>query len=217
MAQLAFESQLPFVVRSLQVVEELPSEDPAEDFDGKEELLSRRNPLLAIRSDSTSGNDAMEVWVKIEALTPRVQDRKESDVGTQVLRIPCDLEKRLGGRTKKEAVDETFVLKCDRADVVGKREDDVEIMRLEEIGCSVLKPLGPGLCLTFRAVAIAAGFVEELLVTAAITTLDVPAESGSSASGDVSQDAFLLQGNAVLGDVLSGVLPQDIGHFEPMR
>jgi hypothetical protein len=124
--------------------------------------------------------------VVVNPLAPCVQNGKEADLDAEVLRISCDFQKGFRDGTKKYAVDNSLVLKCYRAELVRKRKDDVEISCVEEVSNSVFEPLRPGCTLALRAVAVPAGFVEELLVTAVITPLHVTAESSGSADRDVS-------------------------------
>jgi hypothetical protein len=108
--ELTFKGQLASLECSLKVVEELPAEYSAEDFDVNEEVLSRRDPLLSVGRESSARDDTMDVRVRVEPLTPGVEDSQEADSGTEVFGVLGDLEKRLGRGTKEEAVDETFVL-----------------------------------------------------------------------------------------------------------
>jgi hypothetical protein len=49
-----------------------------------------------------------------QVLTPRVQDRQETDLGAEVPRIGSDLLQRLGRSAKEDAVDDATILETDR-------------------------------------------------------------------------------------------------------
>ncbi len=57
---------------------------------------------------------------------------------------------------EQDAIDDRLVLEGDGRDLVRHGEDDVEVLRRQELGLPVLQPLGAGQRLAFRAMAIAA-------------------------------------------------------------
>jgi hypothetical protein len=52
--------------------------------------------------------------------------------------------KGVGGRVEQDVVDLSFVLIGDDGDLVGDREDHVEIFRIEQFSLAILDPLGAG-------------------------------------------------------------------------
>ena len=79
----------------------------------------------------------------------------------------------------------------DGGDLLRHGEDDVEVWRCEELGLSVLKPLGARQRLAFWAVAIAARVVRDALVAAGIALLDVAAQRGRATLLDRRHDPAL--------------------------
>ena len=49
------------------------------------------NPACMIRCDSSTGNNTVDVGMEQQVLSPRVEDAKEANLGSKVLRIACDL------------------------------------------------------------------------------------------------------------------------------
>ena len=216
LTEVAFKDQLSVLEGLPQVVEKLSAEDLAEDLYMDEEILARADPFCSVGRNSTPRNHAMHMRVQIQFLPPAVEDSKESDLSAKMLWIPRNFEKGFRDGAKKEAVHQALVLECYWAEFIWKGEDNVKVPRLEEIRCLSLKPFRSSLCLALRAVAIAAGLVEEFLMTALVTSLHLATESSSSANGNISQDALLIYRNAVRGEIGTTVLPENIGHFEPM-
>jgi hypothetical protein len=67
------------------------------------------------------------------------------------------------------------IVKRDRAEIAGEREDDVEVGHLEQVGCLGLQPSCRGGGLALGAMAIAAGVVGDLLMPALRALQDMPA------------------------------------------
>jgi hypothetical protein len=66
---------------------------------------------------------------------------EKADLGAQMFGIGSDGGQGLGRGAEEHAVDEIFVLVSDGSDLLGNREDDMKIVRLENFGCSFFDPL----------------------------------------------------------------------------
>jgi len=122
----------------------------------------------------------MDMRVQMEVLPPGVEHHQEADLGTQVLRIPCNREQGLRGSPKKEAVNLSFVLKRYRADLIRESKDHVEILDLQEMRRFLIKPFGSGRSLTFRAMPITARVIRELHVPAVVALAFMATKSGGA-------------------------------------
>jgi hypothetical protein len=92
----------------------------------------------------------------------------------------------------------------------------VEILDGQEFGLAGLHPFGGGGGLALGTVAVAAGVVGDLAVAAAVALLDVAAQGGGAAGGDVAEDAASIVGEAIAVSFEErvGVSPEDVGDFE---
>jgi hypothetical protein len=88
----------------------LASEDATENTDRQEETWRRGKPSGAIERESASGDDAMQVGMMLQVLSPGVQDTEQSDIGSQVLRVASDFEQRCGSGVKEQVVKQSLVL-----------------------------------------------------------------------------------------------------------
>jgi hypothetical protein len=86
----------------------------------------------------------MQVGMKIEGLSPRVQDAEKADLRPQVLRIRRNRLQGIGGSPKQQIVHLAFVLEGQRGQFVGQGKHDMEILALQEFGLPLLQPFGPG-------------------------------------------------------------------------
>ena len=66
------EVEMAFLESLLEAGNELAAEDATEHVDGKKESIARLNPVCLIERQPTGRNDAMDVGVKPELLTPGV-------------------------------------------------------------------------------------------------------------------------------------------------
>jgi hypothetical protein len=103
----------------------------------------------------------------------------------------------------------------DGGDLLRYGEDDVEIWHCEELGSSVLKPLGTRQGLALWAVAIAARVVADALVAAGIALLDMATEGCRATLLDGGHDATLRrrQRAAVLLTMGVTVAAEHVRHF----
>jgi hypothetical protein len=99
---------------------------------------------------------------------PGVEHSEEPNFGTQMFGISGYGAEGFCRGAEENAVDRLLVLVGDRGNLFRQREDDVEVLAVEELGLAVLDPFSTGQRLTFGAVAIAAGPVANALVPARI-------------------------------------------------
>jgi hypothetical protein len=92
---------------------------------------------------------------------------------------------------EQDAVDLRFVLKGDGRDGGRHGKDDVEILAVQDLGGSLLDPLGTCQRLTLRTVPIRAGVIGVPVVTTGVALFEMPAEYGGAARFDLGHDALL--------------------------
>ena len=86
----------------------------------------------------------MQVRMKLEVLSPTVQDGKEADFRTKVFRVRCDGFQSLGCGPEENTVDSLLVLESDCGNLFRHGEDNMKVRDLKKFGSAVLKPLGSG-------------------------------------------------------------------------
>jgi hypothetical protein len=88
--------------------------------------------------------------------------------------------------TEEDAVNRLFVLISEGGNLLGQGEDDVEILGFQKFGLTVFQPVGAGEGLALGTVSIGTGVIGRALVAAAVTLLQMTAQSGSAAEFDVA-------------------------------
>src|SRR3954470_22638518 len=79
-----------------------------------------------------------------QVLSPGMEHREEADLSAQMPGVGRDRAQGLGRRAEQDAVDDLLVLVSDGGDFLRYREDDVEVLGVEDLGAAILQPLGAG-------------------------------------------------------------------------
>src|SRR5262249_27246742 len=114
------------------------------------------NPACTIGGDSSAGNNAMDVWMEQQILSPRMKNAKETNLGSEMLRIACDLQQRFSYSAEQQVVQLGFVLQHKGVKLVRQSEDDVEIPRPQQLLFPGGNPTLPRLVLALWTVTISA-------------------------------------------------------------
>ena len=109
-----------------------------------------------IRSETAGGNDAVDMRMKLQALSPAVEHAEEADLGTEVSRIAGDFEQSLSARAKEQVVDQPFVLQCERGQFPRQSEHGMDVARGQQFPLARLEPSPARVALASRAMAISA-------------------------------------------------------------
>jgi hypothetical protein len=138
-----------------------------------------------VRRQAAAGNDAVQMRVMEQILPPGMKNGEEADAGAQMRRVAGNGEQRFGGRMEQDVVNRLLVVEGDLGDLLGDRENDVEILTLIAAIRVTLSP--DKVCVSLRQ---------------------------WSANLDGPHDAQLLQGKLVIFPVSRAVLSKNAGHFE---
>jgi hypothetical protein len=199
--------------------QELSSKQPTEYAHGQKKTFATSDPPFPCCIDASGGHHTMNVRVMMEILSPGVQDGQKADAGSEVTWIGGQGEQRFRDGPEQDSVNEPLVLKSQRADRIRNREDHVEVRPIEQLGFAVLEPLPSRGPLALGTVAVAAGVVGDLLVTASIAPVLVSSQSRGSTKGQITENASLLDrcGPSVNSKERGTVVLEHIGHFGPRR
>ena len=148
-----------------------------------------------------------------QRLAPRME-HGEADLGPEMPGISGDGPSRLGGRPKEEAIDDGLVVRGDLGDRPGQREDDVDVLDVEQVRLARLDPRRAGERLALVAVPIATGVIPDAPMATVVTLLDVPAQRRSPAAFNRGHDAALRrrQGGPRLCSIGIAVAAEHVRH-----
>ena len=97
----------------------------------------------------------------------------------------AELDQCLGGGFEKKVVNLFGVGFCEGIQLVGKRENDVEIVSVKDPSLLFFQPNGLGEILALRTVPVPTGVVGGNGVTAVVAQVEVPAQRRGSAVTDI--------------------------------
>lgn len=167
-AKVAVETKLLVLPGSLKSGEKLSPEEPAQESNGQKEPLSAVHPALFIKAQASAGNDAMEMRMVMEGLSPGVQNGETGDLRPEMFRVSAEGQQGLRNGAKEHPVDDAAILKRERRELLRNGEHHVEVLHIEQFLLTRLEPVGSSRPLTLRTMPIAARVVNRHLVTAAV-------------------------------------------------
>ena len=147
-------------------IEELAAKDAAEDLDGEEERILGMNPAGVAWVETAGGNDAVEMRMRSEVLSPGVQNAEEADLGSEVLGVGRNFKHGLSAGAEKQIVEQPWVALTERVQLVGQGKDDVEVGHDEQILFAPCEPALASLSLALGTVAVATGVIGNGLMVA---------------------------------------------------
>src|SRR5258705_8336465 len=103
----------------------------------------------------------MNVRMKVELLTPRMQHAEEANLCAEVSRIASHFEKGFGTGAEQEIVEDLLVLQDQWRQAAGECEDHVQVAGREKLMLTRSDPAFPCSDLTLRAVAISAAVIRD--------------------------------------------------------
>jgi len=159
----------------------------------------------------------MDVWVMHERLSPRVQHAQKADLGTQALRVGCDLQQRVGHAAEQQVVEGALVLQHEFGELVRYGEHDVEVVQRDQFAGPRRHPAVACLRLALGTVAIAAGVEGKAEILSALrAAVAVATERGRTAALDGSHDFMLRPGDAspATFDKAEGVCAEDVSYLQ---
>src|SRR5689334_13723447 len=98
----------------------------------------------------------MQVRMKMQILAPGVEYGKETDGGSQMLRIGSDGEQSFGSSAEQEVENLLRILKSQVSQFLRECEDEVEVRDWQKFCLPLCEPLGAGRRLALRTVSVAA-------------------------------------------------------------
>src|ERR1019366_886339 len=119
---------------------ELAAEDTAEHADGQKERTPGGDPSCVVGGEAASGNYAVDVRMKLQALIPAVEHAEETDLGSEMPWIGGNFKQGLGARVKEQVVDQPLVLQCKRSQFPRQSEDRVDIASGQQFPLARLEP-----------------------------------------------------------------------------
>jgi hypothetical protein len=157
LGELSVEFELVLLEGSNEHCEKLSTEHSAHDAYGQEESVTTTDPTFAVGTHASTRDDAVQVGMSEKVLSPGVKQGETADLGAEMLRVSSQRRKGFRSSTKQYPVDGATILECQWNELVRECENDVEVLDVENLLLTGLKPGGTGSTLTLGAMAVTAG------------------------------------------------------------
>ena len=149
--------------------------------------------------------------MKQQGLGPGVQDAGEADLSSQVLRPEGHFLEGLRYGGEEQGIGLLGLRPEERVKEIRNGEDGMVVFDGQEVLLLSLEPSSLIQALAFWAVPIPTRVVRELLVSAAITLVEMAAQGSGAAVEDGPNDPRLL---AAEGGQMIGILPENVGQLQ---
>ena len=164
--------------------------------------------------ERATGDETVQMKVIPQGLVPGVKDSQETDLSVQM--GSPEVGQRFRDRFKEDVEQDFLVGENERIQFVRERENEVKVTRGQKFGFLALQPLFGGVRSTLGAMAVTARVVAGPLKAAAVTTLQMSAESFSSANFNGVNNLKMSSRQLVTLAIGFAMETENIGEF-PLR
>src|SRR6202007_622689 len=120
---------------------ELSAKDTAENPDRQEEVAWCGEPALVIGCQSSARHNTVNMWMRLQGLSPGVQDAEEADLSTEVFRIRSHFQQSGSRGVEQEREQDLLVLPNQLNEQVRHAEDEMKIVYRQQLLLALGEPL----------------------------------------------------------------------------
>ena len=114
-----------------------------------------------VRSETTGGQNAVDMGMMLQALIPGVEHAEEANLGSKVPGIASDLLQSCSTAVKQQVVDQPFILQCEWSEFPRQGEDDVHVAGGQQLAFQRLEPALTGVALASGTMPVATRVVRD--------------------------------------------------------
>jgi len=190
-------------------------EKPAEDAYRQAEACGAWDPRRALQCQPPRWDQAMDVGMMVQGVTPGGQDTEKPDLGAHMRGITRHGLEGLGDGLQQESLDHTRLLQGEGTALGGEGQDHRTGGHLEDLPLPRREPGGLGMALARGAVPIPAGVRADLFVTTVIALgCMAPAHRRAARRDRLEHPALGRRGHrAIAGQVVRPILAGDVRDF----
>ena len=208
-------AELAIATRRGEKVEILPTEDLRQRPGWEQEAFpGRGEPAILVRAQAAIGDDAVDMDVLSEILSPGVQHHGDAEFTAEPAGIVAEFEQGAGRGLEEQLVDGGGVRLGERIEFVRQREHHVPVADVEQVGALLLDPLGLCERLALGAVPVPARGILDRHRAAFVALGLEAAERGCATVYQVVHDPVLLRQQRMRRAIVIGACAQDVGHLQ---
>jgi hypothetical protein len=199
-------------VSPVEAGEIFPPQDLAEPLDREEEVaVLGGHPARAVRGESPTRDDAVDMDVMLEGLPPGMEHQGEADLPAEPPGITAKGLQGGCGALEEEAVEQLGVALGQGIEFVWQSQDTMEIGDVSQLGATRLDPAQLGQGLALGTMAIATRVVPQDLGPTPVALRQVAPQGRGTARLDGLHHPQLLAREAMRGAIGLAVGTEDVG------
>ena len=173
-AQIVVKLKLSRSEEPLEPSAEFSLEHCRQGDDRKQESFTGCFPIQSVQSHTPAGDNAMDMIMIDQGLTPGMQHQRQSQLNTKI--VSTEFQQRLRGSPEEQVVHHSPVLPDDWMEPVWQGEDNVKIGNGQEQLLLSLQPFHRLVPLAIGTMPVAAGSGHEVLPSAMFAAVTVAAQ-----------------------------------------
>ena len=205
----------PLPESSFEPGEEFAPKKSGEDFDRQKELSAAVDPTLAIEAESSSRNEAVQMGVIDQGLSPGMKDGQDACLGMEIFLLFSQLQQALTGRVEEQIVAQFFIGPDQGMKLMGQGEDQMKMLHGQEFCLASFEPAFFDQTLAFGTMPIAAGVITHPQMPTAITLINMSPQSGRPAGSNGIEGFVLGQREGVGLAISPSIASEDLSYFDP--
>ena len=176
---------------SAQEVPEFAAHQFVESLDGNQKLPACRMPGGGVLGYTAAADQAVNVWVQVQLLSPRVQHGEHGHGAADITGIAGEFDDRPGTGLHQHGIAVSLMSTQHLAQLGGHGDGDVEMRHRQHLRPAAFEPL-LGLCgVALRATAVGTGVPGEHLGIALLAAPNLAAKCRGAAVEDVLDGALM--------------------------
>lgn len=179
--------QNQIVFYEIQLMQKFTAKFSAESLYRQEKSVSGFAPL-PVRCQNAAWNDLMDMRMKLQVLSPCMEDRSNARLPAQMLFALAKLHHSLRADLEQKVIHQFPVSEEDRVQLRRYGKNRMKITGVQKLCPPVVQPVFLCHRLALVAMPVAAGIVGDLQRTALVAAVDVSSEFGGSAGTDRGND-----------------------------
>ena len=193
---------------------EFGPEDFGEGSDRQIEVVAGRQPLFSVGGQSTSRDDEVQMGMILHLSSPGMEHGgKSRQIGADEARIFGQFFDRAGRCREHGAIGGLLMGAAEGPKLFGHGEGEQEVIAGQSPLKLCIEPLAAFVILALRAVAVAAGAVDQVFFTAAVALIDGNAVCSGTAVDDGIDGLFMLQRHiGISGEIFGAEGAEDLGN-----
>jgi len=160
-------------------------------------VFSRLHPGLLVKTEPTSGDETMDMWMKGQVTGPGVENGNNAELGAKPLLIGCKLLQGFFCGVEQQTIDDCLIVSGNPSQCPWKSRGDLEVRDGQHLVTASSEPFGTNQSTTLWAVPVCAGVINWGTPPTVLTRHHSAPESAGLTCTEPVEDTALVAGRRV--------------------